>query len=129
LRSEFWTWKDFKLVLSGFLILRLYTGSDLIEMELKIKEQVRERVELLLTFNLDSFGEFIEDLKKINSKVEKKGDFRDKVLEYNLFSTSKIQTGLYFDKSDWRRFYQFLENCYKEIIEQAREYRELTKGE
>lgn len=126
--SKFWVWKDFKLILPGFLILRLYTGSDLVEIALKTKEEAGGRRELILSFGLDSFGEFIESLKKISSKVEKK-DFGSKSLKYDFSFEARIEFNFYFNKDEFTKFYKFLENCNKEIIEQAREYRELTKGE
>jgi len=124
-----WTWKDFKLNLPGFMILRLCTGLDLVEMELKVREQAGERVELFLTFNLSSFGEFIESLEKINDKVEKRKDFQGRALKYDFSSESKIEFSFYFDKDEFLKFYKFLENCRKEIIGQAREYKNLTEGE
>lgn len=110
------------------MILRLYTGQDIVEMSLKVREQAGERVELSLSYNLETFGEFIESLKKINSRVEKK-DFGSKSLKYDFSSESKIEFNFYFNKNEFLKFYKFLESCYKEIIEQAREYRELAKGE
>ena len=122
------TWKDSKLILPGFLILRVYTGSDLVEIALKTKEEAGERRELILSFGLDSFGEFIESLKKINSKVEKK-DFGSKSLKYDFSFESRTEFNFYFNKDEFLKFYEFLENCNKEIIEQARGYEKLAKGE
>lgn len=123
-----WNWKEFKLILPGFMILRLYSGSNIVELELKVKEESEERQSLNLTFNSFSFGEFIDSLKKINSKVEKK-DFPGQAFKYDFSSENKVELNFYFNKSEWTQFYKFLENCQKEIIEQAREYEKLTRGE
>jgi len=91
-------------------------------MSLKIREEAGERQELMITYDSDSFGKFIESLKKINSRIEKK-DFGSQVLEYNLFSSDKIRIGLYFNKEDWRRLYQFIESCCRKIQAQELEHK------
>lgn len=123
-----WNWKKFKLILPGFMVLRLYTEQDIVEISLKIEENPRESKELIIKYSLDAFGKFIKSLRKIIKEVEEK-DFKNKVLEYNILSTGKILIGLYFTKDDFLKFYKFLGNCQGEIIEQARAYRELAKGE
>jgi len=127
MKGDSWNWKDFMLALPGFAVIRLYTGQDIVEMSLKVKEQAGERQSLELAFNSQTFGEFIESLKKINSKVEKK-DFGSKSLKYNFSSESKTEFIFYFNKDEFKKFYRFLENCYKEIQEQEIAYKNLTKG-
>jgi len=122
-----WTWKDFKLILPGFVVFRLFTGQDLVEMSLKIKEETGERQELIITYNLETFQEFIISLKKINNKVEKK-DFQGQALKYDFSSENKVEFSFYFNKDEFIKFYKFLEDCFREIQAQELEYKNLAKG-
>jgi len=124
--SGFWAWRNFKLILPGFLIFRIYTGLDSIVLELKVKEQAGERQSLELTYNSQTFGEFIESLKGINGRVIKK-DFGSKSLKYDFSSENKAELNFYFNKNEWIKFYQFLENCYKEIQEQELAYKKISE--
>ncbi|GAI87170.1 unnamed protein product [marine sediment metagenome] len=123
-----WIWKDFKLVLPGLSVIRIFTGENLIEIALKVKEELEERQELNLAFSLNSFREFLRDLGKIDIKVIKK-DFGSKSLKYDFSSESKVEFNFYFSKEKFLKFYQFLEDCKKQIEIQAREYKNLTEKE
>ena len=39
----------------------------------------------------------------------------------------KALVGLYFNKDEWKKFYQFLENCYKEIQEQELAFKKIIQ--
>lgn len=118
--KRLFSWKSYKLVLLDFGILNIRTGLNSFELSITTKEPFGEKT-VSYAWNSKELEKFYQELRKFNSKVEKVKYLKDKMVVYNC-GEKKMQTSLYFKIDQWNKFFNLIEEAYKNYLDQKKVY-------
>ncbi|MBA7513354.1 hypothetical protein ES705_05369 [subsurface metagenome] len=118
--KRMWSWKSYKLVLLDFGILNIRTGANSFELEIRTKEPGGEKI-VSYIWNPKELEKFYQELEEFNNKVAKVKDLKNKMIVFNC-GEKKMQTSLYFKKDQWQKFYNTIEEAYKNYLDQKKMY-------
>ncbi len=118
--KRFFTWQNWKLVILDFGVFNIRTGADSFELEIKTKEPGGEKA-VSYIWNSKELEKFYQELEEFNNKVAKVKDLKNKMIVFNC-GEKKMQTSLYFKKDQWQKFYNTIEEAYKNYLDQKKMY-------
>jgi len=113
--KRLWEWKSYKLVLLNFGIFNIRTSLDSFELSITTKEPNGEK-NLSYAWNLKELEKFYQEIRRFNSQVAKVKDLKDKMIVFNC-GEQKMQTSLYFKRDQWQKFFNLVEESYKNYVD------------
>ena len=114
------TWRSWKLLILDFGVFSISTGEDLFELVITTKEPGGIKT-LSYFWEPEELEKFFKEIKEFDGQVVKVKNFKDRLVIFNC-GEQKMQTSLYFKKEQWRRFYNFFEEAYKNYLDQKKIY-------
>jgi len=120
--KRFFSWQSYKLIILDFGVFNIRTGADSFELEIKTKEPGGEKA-VSYIWNSEELEKFYQEIKKFDGQVAKVKNFKDRLVIFNC-GEQKMQTSLYFSEGQWRKFYNTIEEAYKNYLDQKKIYAE-----
>lgn len=117
---RFFTWKNYKLVLLDFGIFNIRTGLNSFELEIKTKEPGGEKT-VSYIWDIKELEKFQKEIQEFDSQVAKAKNIENKMIVYNV-GEKLVQTSLYFKKNQWQKFYNLINEAYKNYLDQRKVY-------
>lgn len=117
-QKRLWVWKSYKLVILDFGIFNIRTARDSFELFITTKELSGEKT-VSYIWNPRELESFYQEIKKFNGQVAKVKDLRDKMIVFNC-GEKKMQTSLYFKRDQWQKFFNLVEEAYKNYADQKK---------
>ncbi|MBA7490830.1 hypothetical protein ES702_01373 [subsurface metagenome] len=108
---RFFSWQSYKLVLLDFGIINIRTSLNSFELSIITKEPIGEK-NLSYTWKPKELEKFYQEIREFNGQVAKTKGFRDKMIVFNR-GERKMQTSLYFKKDQWDKFFNMIQEAYK----------------
>jgi len=115
---QFFSWKNYKLIILDFGILNIRTGAIFFELSITTKEPSGEKT-VSYNWNIEELEKFYQEILKFNGQVAKVKDLKNKMIVYNC-GEKKMQTSLYFKKDQWQKFFNLVEKAYKNYLDQKK---------
>ena len=119
---RFFSWQSWKLLILDFGVFNIRTGANSFELSITTKEPSGEKA-VSYIWNSEELEKFQKDIANFNEEVCKIKDIRDKMIVYNC-GEQKMQTSLYFKKDQWQKFFNMIEEAYKNYLDQKKIYAE-----
>ena len=115
---QFFSWENYKLIILDFGILNIRTGAIFFELSITTKESSGEKT-VSYNWNIEELEKFYQEILKFNGQVAKVKDLKNRMIVYNC-GEKKMQTSLYFKKDQWQKFYNMIEEAYKNYLDQRK---------
>lgn len=109
--KRLWAWKSYKLVLLDFGIFNVRTSRDSFELSITVKEPVGEKT-VSYIWNPEDLEKFYQEIRGFNGQVGEVKDIKDKMIVFNC-GEQKMQTSLYFKRDQWQKFFNLVDESYK----------------